>query len=417
MATMDFMKVSKDITKKLGKTEKKKYGIYFTPPSLVKHTIDILNALGSLKDHHTILEPSCGTGEYIHGLHSFNPNMTIRGIELNDTVYNAVKGEFKNNPQITIEQADYIDIPETDKYDLIIGNPPFNVIKKTAYESKYAEYLTGRPNIFNLFILKSLSIVNKGGIISFVLPATFLNSIYYNKTRDYIYNTFKIRYIDRCDCKFIDTTQPTILLIIQQSDRAFKQNNNRYTIKTKNDITVFNSILNTRRLKQLMRGSTTIQELGFSVKVGNLVWNQQKQALVNDSSKARLIYSSDVKDKRIRISDFSGKEKENYIDPTKLTTPKTPYKESMLLINRGYGKGTYKFEYAFIDGSYPYFVENHVLCVIPNKVMEQEEREKKYGIIMKSLENSLTTEFTSIFCANDAMTTTELANVLPIWVT
>ena len=103
MATMDFMKVSKDITKKLGKTEKKKYGIYFTPPSLVKHTIDILNALGSLKDHHTILEPSCGTGEYIHGLHSFNPNMTIRGIELNDTVYNAVKGEFKDNPQITIE--------------------------------------------------------------------------------------------------------------------------------------------------------------------------------------------------------------------------------------------------------------------------------------------------------------------------
>lgn len=205
MATLDFSKVSKDITKKLGKTEKKKYGIYFTPPSLVKFTIDTLNSLGSLKDHHKILEPSCGTGEYIHGLHSFNPKMDIRGIELNETVYNAVKDEFKDNSKIVIEKADYIDISETDTYDLIIGNPPFNVIKRTAYESKYADYLTGRPNIFNLFILKSFSMLNKGGIISFVLPTAFLNSIYYNKTREYIYNTFKILHIERCECKFIDT--------------------------------------------------------------------------------------------------------------------------------------------------------------------------------------------------------------------
>lgn len=414
MATLEFSKTSKDITKKLGKSEKKQYGVYFTPPSLVKITIDTLNTLGSLKDHHTVLEPSCGTGEYIHGLHSFNPKMKIKGIELNDTVYNAVKNEFKDNKQITIEQADYINIPETQKYDLIIGNPPFNVIKKTAYNSKYAEYLSGRPNIFNLFILKSFSMVNKGGIISFVLPASFLNSMYYNKTREYIYSKFKICYIERCDSKFLDTTQPTILMIIQQTNRGVKQNNNRYTIKTQNGLTVFNSILNTKRLKILIRRTTTLQELGFSVKVGNVVWNQQKQALVNDVSKPRLIYSSDLKDKKIRMSDFSGKEKENYIDPAKLTTVKIPYKEPMLLINRGYGKGTYKFEYALIDGSYPYFVENHVLCVIPNIEMTQEERVKKYKMIMESLDDMTTSLFVSLYCANDAMTTTELANVLPI---
>ena len=34
--------------------------------------------------------------------------------------------------------------------------------------------------------------------------------------------------------------------------------------------------------------------MGFKVSVGNVVWNQHKKILTDDSSKTRLIYSSDI---------------------------------------------------------------------------------------------------------------------------
>ena len=58
--------------------------------------------------------------------------------------------------------------------------------------------------------------LNDEGILSFVLPKSFLNCLYYDKTRKYIADYFKILHIIDCiDDKFIDTQQDTIIVIIQ----------------------------------------------------------------------------------------------------------------------------------------------------------------------------------------------------------
>ena len=44
------------------------------------------------------------------------------------------------------------------KFDLIIGNPPYFVMKKTDVDESYHNYFDGRPNIFNS------SSVNEGGL-------------------------------------------------------------------------------------------------------------------------------------------------------------------------------------------------------------------------------------------------------------
>jgi len=88
------------------------------------------------------------------------------------------------------------------------------VLKKANIDSKYLPMLDGRPNIFNLFILKSFNMIKKGGVICFVLPSTFLNSSYYSKTRRYIYDNFRIISIIECKGKYLETTQPTIMMII-----------------------------------------------------------------------------------------------------------------------------------------------------------------------------------------------------------
>jgi tRNA1(Val) A37 N6-methylase TrmN6 len=78
------------------------------------------------------------------------------------------------------------------KYDLIIGNPPFFVMKNTQVDKSYHKYFDGRPNIFILFIIKSIQSLTVGGLLSFILPANFLNCLYYDKTRRYIADNFTI---------------------------------------------------------------------------------------------------------------------------------------------------------------------------------------------------------------------------------
>ena len=150
-------------------------------------------------------------------------------------------------------------------FDLIIG-PPYFVIKKVDVEESYYNYFDGRPNIFILFIIKSLKLLNNKGIISFVLPRSFLNSLYYDKTRKHIIENYNILNIIECDDKYIETQQNTILLIIQNEK---PMNNILYSISI-SEYTVFGTKDNINFMKTLYNGSKTLFELGFNVSVGIL---------------------------------------------------------------------------------------------------------------------------------------------------
>ena len=65
-------------------------------------------------------------------------------------------------------------------------------MKKADVDNSYYNYFDGRPNIFILFIIKSLSLLNNKGILTFVLPKNFLNCLYYDKTRKHIIENFAI---------------------------------------------------------------------------------------------------------------------------------------------------------------------------------------------------------------------------------
>ena len=140
----------------------------------------------------------------------------------------------------------------TSTYDLIIGNPPYFVIPKNIVDKKYFDYFDGRPNIFILFIIKSLSLLNKNGILSFILPKNFTNSHYYDKTRKYILNNFKILHIIYSDSDYIETKQDTIILIIQNT--TDNNTNSNYSLQTSN-YTIFAPPQHILQLKQLYQNS------------------------------------------------------------------------------------------------------------------------------------------------------------------
>jgi len=399
---MNYSVLSQDLTKQIGKMEKKNDGIYFTPPTTIMKNIDALKKY--MKNVKNVLEPACGSCEYITLLNNRYADLMITGIEYNKTIFESIKHFEGNN--ISLYNEDYLTYTNENKYDLIIGNPPYYVMKKKDVESCYYDYFDGRPNIFILFIIKSLELLSDNGILSFILPKNFLNCLYYDKTRNYIKSDFQILDIIECNDDYIDTKQETIILIIKKNIGKLIKND-KYCFHS-DKYTILGIPKSISKLKSILGGSTTLQKMGFSVHVGNVVWNQCKNELTDDETKTRLIYSSDIKNKKLDIKKYSNKDKKNYIS-------KEGEKGPILLLNRGYGVGKYNFEYCLVDEDLEYLVENHLICIKYINPINDDDLKSLYKRIIKSFENKKTQSFIKLYFGNNAVNTTELCEVFPIY--
>ena len=397
---MEFSELSKQITHNLSKIDKKKNGIYFTPPSCIQKCLDIIKPY--IKNNTNVLEPSCGSCEFITALSKVTKVKKITGIEHNNTIYNSIK--HLSTDKIQIHHQDFLKYENGENYKLIVGNPPYFVMKKKDVDKKYYDYFDGRPNIFILFIIKCLKMLKYNGILSFVLPKSFLNCLYYDKTRKYINdNLFQIINIIECDDKYLDTQQPTILLTLQKN-RKYCHNDN-FLLKI-NGYTIFGTHNDIKNLKKIYNNSTSLHNLNLKVHVGTVVWNQHKNILSNDTTKTRLVYSSNIVNNQFIDKDFKNEAKKKFIDWPGCNRP-------LLVINRGYGVGKYNFEYCLLDGSFPYLIENHLIYITSNH--KNEKKIKLYKDIIKSLEDERTKNFINLYFGNSAINTTELEYILPIY--
>ena len=125
---------------------------------------------------------------------------------------------------------------------------------------------------------------------------------------------------------------------------------------------------------------------------------KKKKLLTDNNEYTRLIYSGDIKDNKLNCISYKNKEKKNFIK-------KTGKNNKMIIINRGYGKGKYKFNYCYIDIKKPYCIENHLICI-------ESEDNKNYDKILKSFENEKTINFINYYFKNNAINTTELKYIL-----
>lgn len=400
----EYSSLSKKLTKLLSRKEKKDDGIFFTPPDCIENNLQILKPYFKKNKIKKILEPSCGSCEYVLAINREYPNIEIDAIEYNSKIYQEIK-EYQN-PRIKIRNLNFLEYDTTDRYDLIIGNPPYYVMKKKDVDKNYYSYFEGRPNIFVLFIVKSFELLSSDGIISFVLPKNFMNCLYYNKVREEIINHYQI--LDIIDCssdKYIETQQDTVIFIFQKHKQL---NNSKFVININNKYSIIAPPSTITNLDKLYKNSTNLHSMGFKVTVGTVVWNQCKDILTDDSSKTRLIYSSDITNNQLKPKTYKNLDKKNFIEKEGLS-------ELLLVLNRGYGKGEYNFNYCLIDTKEKYLIENHLICVRYQKKITKSKLLKLYQQIIDSLANKKTNEFINLYFGNNAINTTELSYILPIY--
>ena len=85
------------------------------------------------------------------------------------------------------------------------------------------------------------------------------------------------------------------------------------------------------------------------------------------------------------------------------------------MVNRGYGKGKYNFNYGLIDTDKEYLVENHLICIKSLENLERKVLLEKYKLIINSLKSEKTKKFVDLYFGNNAMNTRELGEIMPIY--
>ena len=202
---MEFRQISNELNTTLTKEERKEKGIFFTPKTGRDRLFEVL------KNHdvkaHDILEPSFGSGEFLYDCSQHYPTADLTGVEMNETIYDAVS----SNPMAELHNMDFMDYEG--KHDLIIGNPPYFVIKTKN------NIMTGRPNIYIMFLYKCLTKhLVEGGHLAFIIPTSLYNCGYYQKMRNYIMENTTILHVETLKkMKFYETGQQTMLIVLKKT--------------------------------------------------------------------------------------------------------------------------------------------------------------------------------------------------------
>ncbi len=164
-------------------------------------------------------------------------------------------GESKKSKQLKTyrpfdneAQADFFD-PKfmfgVGAFDVVIGNPPYYVIKKTHPHLRYFEdnyFLTkgGKKNLYRLFFEKGFSLLKKSGVLTFITPDNYLTSKDSKLLRKKIIEDLKIRSIihfTEKDSVFESATQAVAVVILQNDSLDnytfnFKQYGEEYTLES-----------------------------------------------------------------------------------------------------------------------------------------------------------------------------------------
>lgn len=140
-----------------------------------------------------VLDSGCGEGVFIKSLLD-NKFTNIKCYDIDEENCKIVKNKFRE--QIKVECADYLTTPKEEKFDLIVGNPPYvhwnnipgGIREKLQTDNFWKKYSNGEWDLLYSFIIWSIEKLNEGGELIYIVPYNWLNSTYGASLREYLIN-------------------------------------------------------------------------------------------------------------------------------------------------------------------------------------------------------------------------------------
>ena len=309
-----------------------KNGIYFTPPAITSRLLNLVEQEGINWEEATVLDPACGGGAFlapvalriVSGLKypESNPGFILSHIEghlkgyeidffaawLSQVFLEIALSRFcllaNRRLNKIIEVCDTLGRQSSEKFDLIIGNPPYGKVKlEDSLRNKFKESLYGHANLYSLFMHAALNQVSEKAIIAFVTPTSFLAGQYFKNLRQLIIKKTNPKIFDFIIFRkgvFDDVLQETMLatykanddkngdIIINEIHPGIKNDleiSPLGTYKLPNDFAspwiLPRNTEQSKLVRALEKKNCRLKDWGYEVKTGPLVWNRHKSQLSN----------------------------------------------------------------------------------------------------------------------------------------
>ncbi len=387
-------------------SHRKGLGQYFTPRIIREK---LLNILPKDARFEKILDPSCGTGEFLLSAKKFFPQAELAGWEIDSEPSKVAK---KLCPWAEIVQRDALveNSGESGQWDLVIGNPPyFELAVNPEIRNRFLEVISGRPNIFSFFISRGLSLLRPGGILAFVVPQSMNNGAYFRALRTYILSKGAILNLVPVESAghFIDAQQTVMLLVLQKG----KTSENK-VFRRKGHL-VFSP--DPEKLQELFANRKTLAELGFSVRTGRIVWNQNRARLRRAKDEGEiLLWAHNIGPDGIRLIEDHPK-RPQYI------AAQDPDRGPAIVVNRITGASSKAvLRAALVPDGMSFFAENHINVVFPTKKIENLFGSMRYtsavslDLVAKALRSQQALEAARLITGNTQISARELENLVPL---
>jgi adenine-specific DNA-methyltransferase len=190
-------------------------GQVFTQEQIVKNMLKLRKNKGS------VLEPSCGDGAFFKNIEN------CIGIEFDKSIC----------PEKAIN-IDFFDYDTENKFDTIIGNPPYVKyanINESTKKKLNIEFFDKKSNLYLFFIEKCIRHLNKGGELIFIVPRDFVKATSAIKLNKFIYLNGTITdWIELGDKIIFPGFNPNCVIFRFEKDNFSRITNNKLHFIEKN---------------------------------------------------------------------------------------------------------------------------------------------------------------------------------------
>ena len=334
---------------------RKEMGQYFTPRSVRERLVDVLFDEEGISLSPSVLDPACGTGEFLLTVSELIEDAELVGWEVDEEVVEVAREVV---PNAEIKTTDALHEEPEREFDIVIGNPPyFEFDPSDELRERYSESVYGRVNIYSLFIQKGIEVLCDGGVLGYVVPPSVKNGAYFSAVREYILETCEVVHLSTLDDAhlFHGANQTPMLIVLRKGGDS-----ERYVF-SKNGVTILSEEAN--RLRDAFDGARTLLDMGYEVETGALVWNQNRDILTNrdDKDTVPVVWSRNITDEGLVLGNH---DKPQYVEREDVRDKIR--KGPAIAVNRVVGKpGSGSLRACLIPEGKEFVGENHVNLIFP----------------------------------------------------
>jgi adenine-specific DNA-methyltransferase len=313
-----------------------KHGVFYTPPSLANRLLDQATAAGLDWSKAHILDPAAGAAAFlVPAAARLLPSMAgcspavalqnlcsrLRGFEIDP--FSAWMGQVfieaailplieaaNRRPSDFITVRDSLKVEGKASFDLVVGNPPFGRISLPEKQrERFGRSLYGHANLYGLFMDLAVDLAKPEGFVAFLTPSSFLAGEYFRNLRSLLWKEAPPVALDFVALRkgvFEDVLQETVLatyrkgagrncasvsFIQPQPDKGVvPEPAGGFTLPRKSSAPwILPRHADEEKLAKRLRSMPErLEDWGYKVSTGPLVWNRHKLQLHDRPGKGRI---------------------------------------------------------------------------------------------------------------------------------